>query len=1502
MKNKFIKLFNILIVLLLYTCIQCTDEDALSYISNITDINPSQRKLLPAFSNFGNAPVNQIRATSNSIFNPYINTQPSHIEINNNKQLSSFGYFSKFLSSKNSNYFKGNTRKKVNEIPFTLLHSLRLILANKIIRYNPILYPFQIEFQNISSCFCDLNLDEIENQSSIDFKIKEHFEDDNNYDIKNQENINSSNLYTSYISLLPPNCQWNNNTFNSTYEDFDNLASNNNSYFDSSNNNSKIQYTNLLGIEMNDNFMNDSLKVLESDLNNINKTNNIENITDINNDIVIPKNKTNDDLYLNTNNDSLDKSKEYKFHSKVLIESPDHFVQCIYRIPLDLTPLSKNYKYNNNMVLNDSLANINTSLVENDNDKSNFLSSSWLNYLSPESPKWLEYDFTSDKNIEVFTDDNKYNKFTIEGYWDLIRSIPLQVLLSLNTSDPLTYIMCTNTSETLHNFLIDNNNNNNTNSNENNNTNDNNNNGDNNNTNDNINNTNDNINNINDNINNTNDNINNTNENNDNGDNNNTNDNINNTNENNDNGDNNNTNDNINNTNDNINNTNDNINNTNDNINNTNENNDNGDNNNTNDNINNTNENNDNGDNNNNQDFLNNPNIFSLMSIVPYNESYCSRPTGAQLKMFGFCPSITSSKYDEELQSCIKITYADATSVCPQNYHHSRLWGSRNGGGGCHVKQRVDIPATKTCDFPYTYNEAKEICELKKYYPGFPGCSNGSTYYNITTCIVAYQILKEYECPDDYEALDDSDFNQEDNPSGYNKRMETLQESRENYLRTYANRSYSYNLSPMTRIIDINEQGIQSRYPSLKLNNSKTHITCKKRIIEACEYDHLGIPYCKNNIFKIKYDYVFSYMFEDRPIPQCIFDDIVKVEYKCPKESIPYEIYIANGNNPPIVFTKELGNPYDTCIITEFIPIQPKCITSDQIPYILIRPQLSPFEKTGIHIVTNEDIENLNPDELQEVYDIIDNSLFDENIDNNLINNLDKDENSKNITVANNNNNPDLNNFTGNITEDHIFNKNCTKNNTMNKNKENDINLFNISSNIKEPINQINNTQFLYIIQQNTSSNKNYIDNNTINITKENYKNPFNISNIKEPINQINNTQFLNIIQQNINSNQNYTSINLNNNKYIRISKDDIFHSNIESSVNISDNYTNSSILKSDNETFPRNSSLSNIKSECNQSNILISKLPMEINKNSTTLISNINETNHENQSKVLSNTSMLFDQELSPSYLFKLLNNIQNGNNFSNVQIEEKPRIHLSDAILGNTDYIIQIYCSEIITAKPYLSCPQNSNLIKSNLCRLHGYTDYILQCPDGYVLDEEALILMPVEYYRKAPPRCVSKQLVYTQYYCPPMFPDQIDRPFILNKTNYTNDISKNVDNYQINNISYILQDFENQYNINQFINKYNNNPDYNLSNITYINLVSKSENINQTFNNINNNQISENSLLKNNTENIIGRTIIPSYSQKICHEVDIIEPIWKMPNLLILLLKNIKNFEDQLNNKEI
>ncbi|OII76797.1 hypothetical protein cand_024740 [Cryptosporidium andersoni] len=1253
MKNKFIKLFNILIVLL-YTCILCIDEDSLSCISNITDINPSKRKLLPVVSNFGNPQVNQIRATSNNIPNPYINTESSQIEINNNKQLSPFGHFDEFPYSRNSNYFRDDTRKKVNGIPFTLLHSLRLILANKIIRYNPILYPFQIEFQNISSCLCDLKLDEIGNQAPIDFKIKGHPEDNHHH---HHQNINSSNLYSSYISLLPPNCQWN-NIFNSTYGDLDNLASNDNSYFDPRNNNSKIKYTNLLSIEVNDNFVNDSLKVLESDLNNINKTNNIENITDMNNDIVIPKNET-DDLYLNINNSNLDKSKEYKFHSKVLIESPDHLVQCIYRIPLDLTPFSKNYKYyNNNMVLNDSLANINTPLVENDNNKFNFLSSSWLNYLSPESPKWFEYDFTRDKNMEVFTDDNKYNKFTIEGYWDLIRSIPLQVLLSLNTSDPLTYIMCTNTSETLHNFLTDN--------------------------------------------------------------------------------------------------------------------------------INNTNSNN----NNNNQDPLNNPNIFSLMSIVPYNESYCSRPTGAQLKMFGFCPSITNSKYDEELQSCIKITYADATSVCPQNYRHSRLGGSRNGGGGCHVKQRVDIPATKTCDFPYTYNEAKEICELKKYYPGFPGCSNGSTYYNLTTCILAYQILKEYECPDGYEALDDSDFNQENNPSEYNKRMGTLQEYRENYLHKYTNRSYSYNLPPITRIIDINEQGIQSRYPSLKLNNSKTHITCRKRIIEPCEYDDLGIPYCKNNIFKIKYDYIYSYMFEDRPIPQCIFDDIIKVEYKCPEESIPYEIHIANGNNPPIIFTKELGNPYDTCIITEFIPIQPKCITSDQTPYILIRPQLSPFEKTGIHIVTNEDIENLNPNELQEVYDIIDNSLFDENIDNNSINNLDKNENSKSITVASNNN-PDHNNFTGNITKDHIFNKNCTKNNTMNKNKKNDINLFNVSSNIKEPINQINNTQFLYITQQN------------------------------------------------INSNQNCTSINLNHNKYIRVSKNDTFNSNIESSVNISDHYTNLS-----------------------KSNILISQLPMEINKNSTTLISNINETNNEHQYKVLSNTSMLLDQELSPSYLFKLLNNIGNGDNFSNNQIEE-PRIRLSDAILGNTDYIIQIYCSEVITAKPYLSCPQNSNLIKSNLCRLHGYTDYVLQCPDGYILDKEALMLMPVEYYRKVPPRCIGKQLVYTQYYCPPMFPDQIDRPFILNKTNYTNK-SRNVDNYQINNISYILQDFEDQY-INQSINKYNNN------------------------------RISESSSLKNNTENIIGRTVIPSYSQKICHEVDIIEPIWKMPNLLILLLKNIKNFED-------
>ena len=116
MKNKFIKLFNILIVLL-YTCILCIDEDSLSCISNITDINPSKRKLLPVVSNFGNPQVNQIRATSNNIPNPYINTESSQIEINNNKQLSPFGHFDEFPYSRNSNYFRDDTRKKVNGIP-----------------------------------------------------------------------------------------------------------------------------------------------------------------------------------------------------------------------------------------------------------------------------------------------------------------------------------------------------------------------------------------------------------------------------------------------------------------------------------------------------------------------------------------------------------------------------------------------------------------------------------------------------------------------------------------------------------------------------------------------------------------------------------------------------------------------------------------------------------------------------------------------------------------------------------------------------------------------------------------------------------------------------------------------------------------------------------------------------------------------------------------------------------------------------------------------------------------------------------------------------------------------------------------------------------------------------------------------------------------------------------------------------------------------------------------
>ena len=95
---------------------------------------------------------------------------------------------------------------------------------------------------------------------------------------------------------------------------------------------------------------------------------------------------------------------------------------------------------------------------------------------------------------------------------------------------------------------------------------------------------------------------------------------------------------------------------------------------------------------------------------------------------------------------------------------------------------------------------------------------------------------------------------------------------------------------------------------------------------------------------------------------------------------------------------------------------------------------------------------------------------------------------------------------------------------------------------------------------------------------------------------------------------------------------------------------------------------------------------------------------------------------------------------------------------------------------------------------------------------------------------------------------------------------------------------------YNETNYLKNLNDTSDLELNNITMQNLndtcnEGNSEIFNKTFIpqfNINNIRvISEKSYV---------RTIVPSYSQKMCHEVDLIKPIWVMPLLLRKLLSNI------------
>ncbi|KAK6589614.1 oocyst wall 9 [Cryptosporidium xiaoi] len=1039
-----------------------------------------------------------------------------------NENVKSYSENIKYVNESNFNNLN-NFYPTNPENMFDMNHSLRLKLANIIIKSNSILYPFEIEYKNKTMCLCTQN---------------------NSFKSKNSIN-------ETIIPELPPDCVWLDNSnriymLNGKGLEFDG----NNQNFTIYNNNGNTTYHSYDGvnnsetknftlsnsqdfIEFEDEFNNygnlDTEYISSHKYGNISDINyNESNVHDSDENIVKKTGRNEVNLGKHLNDTDFDAIQNKIKVNNILIKSPDNLLKCYYKIPVNMTPWKTNNDINYNYSRAGNLSG-NYSVIN---------SEYWLNYTSYDSDIWNSINFQK-RNLS----NTEYNnlKFSIEGFWDLFRQIPNELLLKLDIKNEDTYNLCYNKNDKKELSLID--------------------------------------------------------------------------------------------------------------------------------------------------DYLNeissngtyyddksnhtsNLNIatpkFSLLNVVPYNSTYCSRPTGAELDIIGICPSGgLNSVYDKKVKSCVSITYADSTASCPQNYIHSKLWGSHRGGGGCHSKQRKYLSPTPTCDPPFIFNEPRKTCIVEKYLPGFPGCIDGSVYYNLQTCIMAYQVMKEFNCPDGYYPTILDEYEEEDDVSKYHKTLETnsnentvendnqdkIQENYENIydydinilkkdvsdvnyriktlneakINFYDNYDYkninNINKPLITKIVSDNEHGIQSKYITKKFASNK-RIKCTLKVRKEVRYNGFGSPYCENGSYILKYKYNNSWMFENGPKPYCEFEDTKYVDYKCPKGTVSYDTYISSGNDPPLVIRDEFVNPFDTCVEVKIVPIQPKCNNKDEIPFIYVREPVNNYERKGIHITSKEDIANLDTNLLFNPSDVIDNSI------------------------------PD------------IFNNE--------KNYDNNIN-----------------------------------DNNNISNNSGNGKNPV------------------------------FEFIELNSNE----------------------------------------------------------------------------DSNSENTNRRLIDDNYL-------SHKFDVNNELKH-------QLRKKP-IKLYDAIVGNTDYIIKIICSNIIEAKPYLSCPENSVLVNSNMCKLKGYTDFNIMCPDGYKLDEEALILMPQEYYHKYPPRCVSKQKVFTHYYCPPIFPENVYRPFIINST---------------------------------FLNDTNH---FKLNNITNIRILS---------------------------EKSLGRTVVPSYFQKMCHEVDLIKPFWKMPNLLRILLLNFK-----------
>ncbi|KAH8583072.1 oocyst wall 9 [Cryptosporidium sp. chipmunk genotype I] len=1095
------------------------------------------------------------------------------------------------LVEKNGNIIQ-RSKDSFQNAPFSVTHTLRLILANKIIQSNPILYPFEIEYKDISSCQCRIDFEKIK---------KNYIENNNSTESTNKEDSYEFIYYSDFtIPDLPPSCNWS----DSTVKILDKLLGND--LGNKTNTNISINNTENYQLNDNSNFFNypnssndlqnlnlhTPLKMHELQEFHVDKKDEVENDNEENlrNATII----LNETELSNQKNEIADYDKTLENPppqlSNVVIRSLSGLLQCIYRIPMDITPWRK-------------------SIPEYNFEKLSNNSEFWLNYTALNSDSWKEIDFMANHTgIDDVSSFNMRNgiKFSIEGFWSLITLIPKTVLNNLNIKDENTYNLCTNERDSAELMLID--------------------------------------------------------------------------------------------------------------------------------------------------ELIKNLNIsredhmlptFSLLKVQPYNATYCSRPTGAELDIIGICPSNgLNSVYDYEIKSCISITYTDSVAFCPLSYSHSKLWGSHRGGGGCHVKQRKYLPSIPKCDKPFVFNEPRKTCVIETFAPGFPGCVEGSVYYDLQTCIMAYQVMKEYECPEGYLAELEEDFFQSD-ISDVEHRKEKLNEASKNF-----NKYYSPNIqedSVMTRKVNDSESGIQSKSITKKFQNFKTKIKCFKKETDEVKYNGIGAPFCQNSTFSLKYDYNHSWMFEKGPRPYCEYKDTKMVDYKCPKGTVSYDTYISNGNDPPIVYRHEFINPFDTCIQVMKVPIQPKCTTKEEIPFISLREPLNYFEKTGIHIVTKEDIENIDKESLYNPSEIIDNSLTYEMLPESI-----QEIDFENIDTS-------------------ILNE--------------------TESNVEK-----NET----IIPSFGSSNKNII------------------------------TEFITLNQ-----------------------------------------------------------------------------------------VPNIEFSSIKNETKDEKNTDDVVGRRLIED--FESINLIDR-----NINKKKKPPIapiSLYDAIIGKTDYVIKIICLKVITAKPYLSCPENTVLVATNTCKMKGYTDFTIECPKGYKLDEEALLLLPPEHFRKAPPRCVSKQTVFTHYYCPPKFPENVFRPFEYNITKLYSLIAEKMENNtkseirQINvkhpNDSASLDQFYNE----TFINDLNTTINHESvesaikdQNLTMNNTIG--DNTYSGFDYFNTSNFKIENIKKYNITNTrifstksFGRTVVPSYSQKMCHEVELIKPLWTMPLLLRIFLNNINlynsSFEKKKNN---